>query len=78
MLHPVNMEQVQPTLVSLLKFLDTETIAVPGNMVEAVVGGKSLLRALISEQLVLAQVAQEAAASMPEPEDPEEESEKAA
>lgn len=55
MLQSLNPEQVQPTVQNLLAFLDREDVNIPGNMVESIVSGKSLLRALLNGQLVLAQ-----------------------
>lgn len=54
-LKALQQEAVQPTLESLLAFLDRDELSVPGSQVEAIVSGKSLLRALIAGQLVLAQ-----------------------
>lgn len=48
-------EQVAPTVQALLAFLDRGDVNIPGNLLESIVSGKSLLRALASGQLVLAQ-----------------------
>lgn len=55
MLKPVDQQNVQATAQSMMAFLDREDVSVPGNMLEAIVSGKSLLRALVSGQLVVAQ-----------------------
>lgn len=70
MLQPLNPEQVQPTVQNLLAFLDREDVNIPGNMVESIVSGKSLLRALLGGQLVLAQNVQEGEPGKPEPKKP--------
>jgi hypothetical protein len=49
-------EQIQATVQVLLTFLDSDGISVPGNMLEGVVSGKSILRGLLNGGLVLAQV----------------------
>jgi hypothetical protein len=54
-LQELNGEAIIPTAQALLSYLDREDIHVPGNLVEAIVSGKSLLRALAQGQLVLAQ-----------------------
>ena len=63
-LQELSQEAVQPTVTALLAFLDSKDITVPGNMVESIVSGKSLLRALASGQLVLASKSE----AMPQPE----------
>lgn len=59
-LQALNQEAVQPTVQALLLFLDSENIQIPGNLLESIVSGKSLLRALATGQLVLAQESEEA------------------
>jgi hypothetical protein len=49
-------EQVQQTVQVLLTFLDSENAKVPGNLLDGVVSGKSLLRGLLNGQLVVGQV----------------------
>lgn len=71
-LQALQQEAVQPTLESLLAFLDRDDLSVPGSQVEAIVSGKSLLRALIAGQLVLAQNQQETPAPEAAPEVAEE------
>lgn len=71
-LQALQQEAVQPTLESLLAFLDRDDLSVPGSQVEAIVSGKSLLRALLAGQLVLAQNTQEAPAPEATPEVAEE------
>lgn len=55
MLRPLDPQAVQPTVQTLLAFLDDESVSVPGNMVENIVSGKSLLRAILAGKLVVAQ-----------------------
>ena len=66
-------EQVAPTAQALLSFLDREEVSIPGNLLEAIVSGKSLLRALANGQLVLAQnvADQPPQAEMEKPQEPE-------
>lgn len=59
MLKPVDQANVQTTAQQMLAFLDREDVAVPGNMLEGIVSGKSLLRALLAGQLVIAQNVEE-------------------
>lgn len=67
-LHALNPEQLQPIVNGLLAFLDREDITVPGNLVETIVSGKSLLRAIAQDQIILAQdVSEEAPNSDPVP-----------
>lgn len=58
-LQELKNDAVQATVQSMLAFFDREDVNVPGNMVESIVSGKSMLRALLNGQLVLAQRAQE-------------------
>lgn len=69
-LKALESEQIVPTVQVLLSLLEREDVNVPANMLEGVVGGKSILRALINGQLVLAQeeVARPAAVQDDEPE----------
>jgi len=54
-LQPVNQEQVQQTAQVLLAFLSDESVSVPGNMLEGIVSGKSILRGIIQGQLLVCQ-----------------------
>lgn len=54
-LQALNPENFQPTCQALLAFLDREDVTIPGNLLESIVSGKSLLRALLQGQLTLAQ-----------------------
>jgi len=54
-LVPVNQEQAQQTAQVVLALLSDAAIAVPGNMLEGIVSGKSLLRGVIAGQLVICQ-----------------------
>jgi hypothetical protein len=60
-------EQVQQTVQVLLTFLDSENAKVPGNLLDGVVSGKSLLRGLLNGQLVIGQVDLPKQAPMPLP-----------
>lgn len=64
-LQPLPAENVQPTAQNLLAFLDREDVNVPGNMLEAIVSGKSLLRALLNGQLVICRNAPDAEGAPP-------------
>lgn len=70
-MRTVPTEQVQQTVQVLLAFLDSENVKVPGNMLEGIVSGKSLLRGLLNGQLVVAQVdlPKQAPAATPAPEE---------
>jgi hypothetical protein len=54
---PLPAEQVQQASQVLLAFLDSDGASVPGNMIEGVVSGKSLLRGILSGALVVCQTA---------------------
>lgn len=54
-LQEINKDAVQPTVQTLLAFLDREDISIPGNMLESIVSAKSLMRAIMNDQLVIAQ-----------------------
>lgn len=54
-LVPVKEEAIQGTAQILLTFLDSPGANVPGNLIEGVVSGKSMLRGLLSGSLVLCQ-----------------------
>jgi len=54
-LQPINQEQVQQTAQVLLAFLSDESVSVPGPMLDGVVSGKSLIRGLVSGQLIICQ-----------------------
>ena len=58
-------DQVQATAQAILTFLDSENAHIPGNMIEAMVSGKSLMRALLSGALVLCQPDHPVAPEMP-------------
>lgn len=58
-LQELNQEAVQPTIQALLEFLDRDDVMIPVHMAEQMTSGKSLLRALVSGQIVLAQKQQE-------------------
>lgn len=72
-LRPLPSDQVAPTAQALLAFLERDDVTVPGSMLESIVSGKSLLRALLQEQLILCHKAEESP-PVPQPaEEPEEE-----
>jgi len=48
-------EQVQGTAQQVLAYLDDPTNKTPNNMLEAIVSGKSLLRGIITGQLIVCQ-----------------------
>lgn len=73
MLKAIQEEHVQKTAQSLLAFFDREDVSVPGNLVEQIVSGKSLLRAIVAGQLKVAQEVNESAPPVQPPEEPEEE-----
>lgn len=52
-LTPINQEQVQQTAQVLLSFLSDERVSIPAPILEGVVSGKSLLRALLAGELVI-------------------------
>jgi len=54
-LKPLNPESYQAVAQAMLAYFDREDVNIPGNMVESIVSGKSLMRALLGGQLVLAQ-----------------------
>lgn len=54
-LRALESEQIVPTVQVLLAFLEREDVVVPANMLEGIVSGKSILRALANGQIVLAQ-----------------------
>ena len=69
-MKPLPQENVQSAAQVLLAFLDSDGASVPGNMVEGVVSGKSLLRGLLAGQLVICQAdvpAEAPPAPTPEP-----------
>ena len=55
-MRAVPAEQIQKTVQVLLSFLDSDSVTVPGSMIEGVVSGKSLLRALLDGRLIVAQL----------------------
>lgn len=55
-MQPIPTEQIQSTVQVLLAFLDSDGANVPGNMLEGVVSGKSLLRGILTGNLVVCQV----------------------
>jgi hypothetical protein len=56
-LQPLPQESVQSTCQILLAFLSDEGVSIPGNLLEGVVSGKSLLRGIIQGQLQVCQIA---------------------
>ena len=72
-LQPVGQEQVQATAQQMLSFLSDENVSIPGNMIEAIFSGKSLLSAIIAGNLIVCRHAEDASKSKPEgkPEDSE-------
>jgi len=79
MLKAIQTEQVQQTAQTLLAFFDREDVPVPASQLEAIVSGKSLLRAIVSGQLVVAQEEQpKVQPPVQPPVEPVEESEEAA
>lgn len=54
-LQALNPEAVQPTVQALLAFLDREDVLIPGSMNESITSAKSLCRAILSGQLIIAQ-----------------------
>lgn len=77
MLQPLPAEQIQPTIQNLLAFLDSDAISVPGNMLESITSAKSLCRALLGGQIVIAAAAQLPQGEPPTPMVAKEEAEKA-
>lgn len=61
-------EQIQQPVQILLTFLDSDGASVPGNLLEGVVSGKSILRGLLSGSLGLVSLNQQPAAAAPTPE----------
>jgi hypothetical protein len=62
-------EQIQTVCEDTLGCLSSADISIPASAIESIVSMKAILRALISEQLVLAQEVQEAP-EVPEPAEP--------
>lgn len=54
-MNPLPTEQVHSTLQVLLAVLSDEGVRIPGNMLEGVVSGKTLIRSIIGGQLVICQ-----------------------
>lgn len=54
MLQEIQKDAVLPTVEALLAFLERQDLMVPGDMLEKIVSGKSLLRALLQGQVVIA------------------------
>lgn len=52
-LTPINVEQVQQSAQVALAFLSDGSVSVPANMLEGIVSSKSLLRGIISGQLIV-------------------------
>ena len=67
MLKPINQEQVQQTSQVMLAFLSEESVSIPGNLLEGIVSGKSLLRGIIQGQLLVCQNAKGEAVAAPSP-----------
>jgi len=55
-MQPLPPEQIQATAQVLLAFLDSDGATVPGNLLEGVVSGKSILRGILQGTLVVCQV----------------------
>lgn len=70
-LQAIQQEQVQQTAQAMLAFFDREDVSIPGSMLESIVSGKSLLRALVQGQLVIAQEAQPQPKAEPPAETPD-------
>lgn len=66
-LQPINIEQIQRTAQVLLSVLDSDAVSVPGNLVEGVTSGKSLLRGILQGNVVVCEQANEPP-PIPEPE----------
>lgn len=64
-MQPLPQEQVQKAAQILLAFLDSEGAQVPGNLLEGVVSGKSLLRGFLSGTLIVCQAGAPAAPAAP-------------
>ena len=56
-LKPLDLEQIQGTCQIVLAYLDDPENSTPNNMVEGIAGGKSLLRGVLSGNLVICQKA---------------------
>ena len=69
-LQPLNEEHVQKTTQILLAYLDDERNVTPNNMLEGIVSGKSLLRGILSGNLVICQRAEAAEPKKLEPKEP--------
>ena len=69
-MQPLPQEQVQKAAQILLTFLDSEGATVPGNLLEGVVSGKSLLRGFLQGTLIVCQAGAPAAPVAPAPADP--------
>ncbi len=54
-LKPMKQENIQDTIQVLLAYLDDDRISTPNNMLEGIVSAKSLLRGIISGQLLICQ-----------------------
>ena len=54
-LQPIQQEQVQQTLQVVLAYLEDEHGVTPNAMVDGIVSGKSLLRGILSGQLLVCQ-----------------------
>jgi hypothetical protein len=78
-LQPLQPEAVQPTVQSLLAFLDRDDVMIPGNLNESITSAKSLCRAILSGQLVIAQNTQQQPVEQPKADEtPKKSSKKAA
>ena len=64
-LKPFAPEQIQSTAQIVLAYLDDPANNTPNNMLEGIVSGKSLLRGIVSGQLVVCQTQPEAPAAPP-------------
>ena len=54
-MKPIDVEQIQGPVQVLLTVLSDENTSTPNNLIEGVVSGKSLLRAILSGNLVVCQ-----------------------
>ena len=52
-LRPIQQDQVQKTVQVLLAFLSDDNVSIPGSMLEGIYSGKSLLRGIISGNLLV-------------------------
>jgi hypothetical protein len=65
-LQEVNSDAVKTTVRTMLQFLERDDVMAPTSLSEQISSGKTLLRALLTGQLVLAQPEQQPAAAIPD------------